>query len=171
MHTWHYLSHIICITLVFIKQQVHFLQSSCRTYISFVLRMCFVKLLVNIVKNFLNIITDNQFPLFNISHIRFHNFPFVILCKEIQSLCYFLISLLVYIIWKVRCNVKFEKKVISSNTLILMYINQLIQRIRADFYRISTPCFLRYWCTTKLFCEIDSGELKLNVNVWVFLCV
>lgn len=125
----------------------------------------FVKPLVNIVKNFLNIISDNQFPQFNISHIRFHHFPFVILCKEVESLCLFLISLLVYIIWKVRCIVKFEKKVISRNRLILMYINQLIQRIRADFYRFSTPCFLRYWCRTKLFCEIDNGELKLNVNV------
>lgn len=125
----------------------------------------FVKPLVNIVKNFLNIISDNQFQQFNLSHIRFHSFPFVILCKETESLCLFLIALLVYIIWKVRCIVKFEKKVISRNRLILMYINQLIQRIRADFYRFSTSCFLRYWCTTELFCEIDNGELKLNVNV------
>lgn len=117
----------------------------------------FVKPLVNIVKNFLNIISDNQFPQFNILHIRFHIFQFVIVCKEKESVCLFLISLLVYIIWKVWCIVKFEKKVITSNRLILMYINQLIQRIRADFYSFSTPCFLRYWCTTKLFCEIDDG--------------
>lgn len=61
----------------------------------------FVKPLVNIVKNFLNIISDNQFPQFNILHIRFHNFQFVIVCKEKESVCLFLILLLVYIIWKV----------------------------------------------------------------------
>lgn len=45
----------------------------------------FVKPLVNIVKNFLNIISDNRFPQFNILHIRFHNFQFVIVCKEKES--------------------------------------------------------------------------------------
>lgn len=125
----------------------------------------FVKPLVSIVKNFLNILTGNEFQYFNLSHIRFHTFPITMLTKETISVCLYLISLMCYIIWQCRCSVKFEKKVFNSNRLILMYINNLIQRIRCDFYRFSSFKFSSFWCKTNLFCEIPNGELKFNVSV------
>lgn len=125
----------------------------------------FVKPLIAIVKNWLNSITRDKFLRFNISHIRFHTFPLAIFSAEVESLCLYLISLMCFIIWQVRCIVKFEKKTINSNRMILMYINKLIQRIQADFYRFDVNKFHKHWASTNLFCSIHNGKLDLHIGI------
>ena len=125
----------------------------------------FIKPLLSIVKNFLNTLTHNQFLHLNLSHIRFHSFPNNIIHKEVTSICLYLISLMCFSIWQCRCIVKFEKQKHTSNRLILMYINKLIQRIQCDFYRFNTTTFLKYWGKSDLFCSIVNNELHLNVSI------
>lgn len=125
----------------------------------------FVEPLITLVKNWLNVLSNNQFKHFNISHIRFHIFPYHISSKKIESMCLFLISLMCYVIWNTRCIIKFQRKKITSNGMIMMFINHLVQRIQADFQRFHNDVFESYWCNQQLFCQIINGKLELNIGI------
>ena len=92
----------------------------------------FMKPLLSILQNWLNTLSGNKFQRLNLSHLRFHNIPDF--DKTATSLCLYLISLYNYTVWKVRCINKIEQRNCTSNRLILMYMNSIIQRIQCDLF-------------------------------------
>lgn len=68
----------------------------------------FVKPLVNIVKNFLNIISDNQFPQFNILHIKISQFS-ICYCMQRKRICVFVFDItfsLYYLEGLMHCKIR-----------------------------------------------------------------
>ena len=85
--------------------------------------------------------------------------------KFVHSLLLFLCTQYIKVIWVNRNFVQYDKKTITSDSLILYYINQIKLRLKCDFSRFSTTKFGNYWLTNDLFCSVSDDKLSIALDV------
>jgi len=123
----------------------------------------FIQPLVKLVNSWINVISNKTVMPIQ-SHWRFYTFPK--LEKNALALFLYLISESLSAIWYIRCIKKFDKKSPSPHSLICCFLNKVKLRIQADFFRMSSPQFLEFWCSTDLFCEIIGDQsLLIHINI------
>lgn len=95
---------------------------------------------------------------FDIEHIN----------KRKLSIFLFLISLFCNTVWLSRNLKKFEKKVVTSNTIYMKFLSELKRRIIADFNRLDRLKFNEHWMIDDLFCnvDIDTDEFITSVDLY-----
>jgi exonuclease III len=78
--------------------------------------------------------------------------------KYRQAVCMYIISLVKYVIYLFRNAVKFDRKVISVDSICATFLSLLKFRIKADRQRFSAHLFSQYWLVTDCLCHLDDED-------------
>ena len=122
--------------------------------------------LLNILSDWVSIMSEGKIQSLNMNHLRLHDIP-VFQTSETRNTVLYLLAQYLHLVWQYRCSVKFERKKICSNTLLLTYISHVSLRIKADFDRMNIHTFESFWYfnTNGIFCSIDYANNKLSLNL------
>lgn len=121
-----------------------------------------VKPLYSMVINWISNITKGE--IFSLSlDVVLLNWLDVRLSSVYNDMVIMLLTECKFAIWLCRLRAKYENKRITSNVIVMFFLNRLKTRIFADYERMSLSNFINHWCITD-FCTIDSSD-KLIMRV------
>mgnify|MGYP001556186939 CR=1 FL=1 len=95
--------------------------------------------------------------------ILFLKFPVAVKQKDISELTAILCSELVSVIWKVRNETVFEKKIHSTNEIERIFFRRIKTRIKLDFHRKSRSDFENIWCRNEALATVSGDTVIINI--------
>jgi len=82
--------------------------------------------------------------------------------KYSKAVVLFLCTEYVKTIWLNRNLAKFEHRPITSDSLIMSFVNYVKLRISCDYHRLSLNDFKKYWCQNTVFCTLERDNLNIK---------
>ena len=78
------------------------------------------------------------------------------LCKELRNVCLYLIHLVKYCVWYLRCQVKYEHRTFDGGSALKLFKQKLKLRIRVDYTRFlhDPDLFDKSWAYKDVLCSV-----------------
>ena len=120
-----------------------------------------VKPFINYVELLLTSHTNSPIIL-SFPDLIFHNFH-KFSDPHLNRLVHFILTEIKYTIWHTRNKVKKEHITATTDTLTYHFINNIIKKIKCDFYKYNIQHFTKLWLKEHTFCELHNTHLIINL--------